>query len=141
MRVMREETFGPVIPIMKVQSDDEAVALMNNSDYGLTASVWTKDIKAGEELVERIEAGTVYINRCDFPSPVRSPNLFKSILGLLTKSIVGPCVGWLEELWSRLFAWPPGLRCILQAEELPHPTDTRLSPRILNFIYIIDDMT
>ncbi len=84
MRVMREETFGPVIPIMKVQSDDEAVALMNNSDYGLTASVWTKDIKAGEELVERIEAGTVYINRCDFPSPVRSPNLFKSILGLLT---------------------------------------------------------
>ncbi|OJJ06768.1 hypothetical protein ASPVEDRAFT_46118 [Aspergillus versicolor CBS 583.65] len=69
MRVMREETFGPVIPIMKVQSDDEAVALMNASDYGLTASVWTKDIKTGEDLIERIEAGTVYINRCDFPSP------------------------------------------------------------------------
>ncbi|KAL6238495.1 hypothetical protein BDW75DRAFT_201449 [Aspergillus navahoensis] len=69
MRVMREETFGPVVPIMKVQSDNEAVALMNDSEYGLTASVWTKDIKAGEDLVERIEAGTVFINRCDYPSP------------------------------------------------------------------------
>ncbi|KAL4902725.1 hypothetical protein BDW74DRAFT_157445 [Aspergillus multicolor] len=69
MRVMREETFGPVVPIMKVQSDDEAVALMNDSDYGLTASVWTKDIKAGEDLIERVEAGTVFINRCDYPAP------------------------------------------------------------------------
>jgi acyl-CoA reductase-like NAD-dependent aldehyde dehydrogenase len=69
MRVMREETFGPVIPIMKVSSDDEAIALMNDSDYGLTASVWTKDIQSGEELIERIEAGTVFINRCDYPSP------------------------------------------------------------------------
>ncbi|KAL4875475.1 Aldehyde/histidinol dehydrogenase [Aspergillus karnatakaensis] len=69
MRVMREETFGPVIPIMKVKSDDEAVALMNDSDYGLTASVWTKDIATGEKLVERIEAGTVFVNRCDYPSP------------------------------------------------------------------------
>ncbi|KAI9372764.1 Aldehyde/histidinol dehydrogenase [Aspergillus egyptiacus] len=69
MRVMQEETFGPVIPIMKVSSDDEAVALMNDSDYGLTASVWTKDIKGGEELGERVEAGTVFINRCDYPSP------------------------------------------------------------------------
>ncbi|CEL02316.1 Putative Aldehyde dehydrogenase [Aspergillus calidoustus] len=69
MRVMREETFGPVIPIMKVSSDDEAIALMNDSDYGLTASVWTKDIQSGEELIERIEAGTVFVNRCDYPSP------------------------------------------------------------------------
>ncbi|KAL4932342.1 aldehyde dehydrogenase family protein [Aspergillus undulatus] len=69
MRVMREETFGPVIPIMKVASDDEAVALMNDSNYGLTASVWTKDIKAGEDLIERIEAGTVFINRSDYPAP------------------------------------------------------------------------
>ncbi|KAL2848359.1 Aldehyde/histidinol dehydrogenase [Aspergillus pseudodeflectus] len=69
MRVMREETFGPVIPIMKVSSDDEAIALMNDSDYGLTASVWTKDIQGGEELIERIEAGTVFVNRCDYPSP------------------------------------------------------------------------
>jgi acyl-CoA reductase-like NAD-dependent aldehyde dehydrogenase len=70
MATMREETFGPVMPIMKVSSDDEAVALMNDSDFGLTASVWTKDIARGEELIDRIEAGTVFINRCDYPSPV-----------------------------------------------------------------------
>ncbi|PLN79394.1 Aldedh-domain-containing protein [Aspergillus taichungensis] len=69
MEVMKEETFGPVMPIMKVSSDEEAVRLMNDSDYGLTASVWTKDIARGEELVEEIEAGTVYINRADYPSP------------------------------------------------------------------------
>ncbi|KAB8237216.1 Aldehyde/histidinol dehydrogenase [Aspergillus alliaceus] len=69
MITMREETFGPVMPVMKVSSDEEAIALMNDSDYGLTASVWTKDIKAGEALVEKIDAGTVYINRCDYPSP------------------------------------------------------------------------
>ncbi|KAJ5772599.1 hypothetical protein N7520_003128 [Penicillium odoratum] len=69
MITMKEETFGPVMPIMKVASDDEAVQLMNDSDYGLTASVWTKDIAAGEELIDRIEAGTVFINRCDYPAP------------------------------------------------------------------------
>ncbi|CAG7926410.1 unnamed protein product [Penicillium olsonii] len=69
MATMKEETFGPVMPIMKVSSDDEAVALMNDSDFGLTASVWTKDISRGEELIDRIEAGTVFINRCDYPSP------------------------------------------------------------------------
>lgn len=70
MLVMREETFGPVIPIRKVNSDDEAVALMNDSEYGLTASVWTRDIQRGEALIDQVEAGTVYINRCDYPSPV-----------------------------------------------------------------------
>lgn len=70
MATMKEETFGPVMPIMKVSSDDEAVELMNDSDFGLTASVWTKDIARGEELIDRIEAGTVFINRCDYPSPV-----------------------------------------------------------------------
>ncbi|KAJ5771194.1 uncharacterized protein N7511_003245 [Penicillium nucicola] len=69
MRTMKEETFGPVMPIMKVSGDDEAVTLMNDSDYGLTASVWTKDMARGEELLERLEAGTVFINRCDYPSP------------------------------------------------------------------------
>lgn len=75
MATMKEETFGPVMPIMKVSSDDEAVTLMNDSDYGLTASVWTKDMARGEELIERLEAGTVFINRCDYPSPVRRPDL------------------------------------------------------------------
>jgi len=69
MRVMREETFGPVIPVQKVSSDAEAVALMNDSTLGLTASVWTKDLAKGEQLVHQIEAGTVFVNRCDYPSP------------------------------------------------------------------------
>jgi acyl-CoA reductase-like NAD-dependent aldehyde dehydrogenase len=70
MTVMRDETFGPVIPVMKVKNDDEAVKLMNNSEFGLTASVWTKDTEKGYALCEQIEAGTVFVNRCDFPSPV-----------------------------------------------------------------------
>ncbi|KAK2836919.1 hypothetical protein FQN49_006588 [Arthroderma sp. PD_2] len=69
MRVMAEETFGPVIPVMKVKDDREAVRLMNDSDLGLTASVWTKDVAAGEQLIQDIEAGTVYVNRADYPSP------------------------------------------------------------------------
>ncbi|KAJ5469349.1 hypothetical protein N7539_008967 [Penicillium diatomitis] len=69
MLTMKEETFGPVMPIMKVASDEEAISLMNDSDYGLTASVWTKDIARGEELIDQIEAGTVFINRCDYPAP------------------------------------------------------------------------
>lgn len=70
MRVMTEETFGPVLPIQKVSSDEEAVRLMNDSDYGLTASVWTKDLSKGEDLLEKLDAGTVFVNRCDYPSPV-----------------------------------------------------------------------
>jgi acyl-CoA reductase-like NAD-dependent aldehyde dehydrogenase len=70
MLVMTEETFGPIIPVMKVQSDEEAIKLMNDSQYGLTASIWTKDVAKGEELSEDVEAGTVFVNRCDFPSPV-----------------------------------------------------------------------
>jgi len=69
MDIMNEETFGPVIPIMKVGDDDEAVRLMNDSEFGLTASIWTKDLQKAEELAESIEAGTVFVNRCDFPSP------------------------------------------------------------------------
>ncbi|KAF2861689.1 aldehyde dehydrogenase [Piedraia hortae CBS 480.64] len=69
MSVMRDETFGPVIPIMAVSGDDEAERLMNDSSFGLTASIWTKDTECGERLADRIEAGTVFVNRCDFPSP------------------------------------------------------------------------
>ncbi|KAM5346212.1 hypothetical protein ACJ41O_009217 [Fusarium nematophilum] len=69
MMVMQEETFGPVIPVAKVSGDDEAVALMNDSGYGLTASVWTRDIARGGEVIEELEAGTVFLNRCDYPSP------------------------------------------------------------------------
>ena len=70
MEIMNSETFGPIIPIMKVGNDEEAIRLMNDSEYGLTGSIWTRDTIKGEELVEQVEAGTVFINRCDFPSPV-----------------------------------------------------------------------
>ena len=69
MAVMQDETFGPIIPVMKVSSDDEAVNLMNDSEFGLTASIWTKDMAKGEALADKVEAGTVFVNRADFPSP------------------------------------------------------------------------
>jgi acyl-CoA reductase-like NAD-dependent aldehyde dehydrogenase len=69
MAVMREESFGPVVGIMKVRDDDEAVELMNDSPYGLTASVWTTDLDRAAEIGERIETGTVFANRCDYLDP------------------------------------------------------------------------
>lgn len=69
MSVMSEESFGPVIGIMKVKSDDEAVKLMNDSKYGLTAALWTNDEKAALKIGNQIETGTVYMNRCDYLDP------------------------------------------------------------------------
>jgi len=69
MAVMREESFGPVVGIMKVRDDEEAVSLMNDSPYGLTASIWTTDMDRAAELGSRIETGTVYMNRCDYLDP------------------------------------------------------------------------
>jgi succinate-semialdehyde dehydrogenase/glutarate-semialdehyde dehydrogenase len=62
MEVMREETFGPVLPIMTFKTDEEAVRLANDSEFGLTASVWTNNVARGRRLAERIDAGTVMIN-------------------------------------------------------------------------------
>ena len=62
MRIMREETFGPVLPVMSCADDDEAIQLANDSEYGLAASVWTRDAKRGERLARRIHAGTVMVN-------------------------------------------------------------------------------
>jgi acyl-CoA reductase-like NAD-dependent aldehyde dehydrogenase len=70
MTVMTEETFGPVIPVMKVKDDKAAIALMNDSQFGLTASIWSKDVERAHELANDVEAGTVFVNRCDYPSPV-----------------------------------------------------------------------
>ncbi|UWQ47611.1 aldehyde dehydrogenase family protein [Leisingera aquaemixtae] len=69
MRVMREESFGPVVGIMKVSSDAEAIELMNDSDFGLTASLWTKDVERAQAVGDRIETGTVFMNRADYLDP------------------------------------------------------------------------
>ncbi|HTC46476.1 MAG TPA: aldehyde dehydrogenase family protein [Candidatus Aquilonibacter sp.] len=62
MRIIREETFGPVLPVMAFDSDEEAVTLANDSEYGLAASIWTRDANRGERLARRIQAGTVMVN-------------------------------------------------------------------------------
>ncbi|MEO5726068.1 MAG: aldehyde dehydrogenase family protein [Byssovorax sp.] len=67
--VVRVETFGPVLPIVAVDSDEEALALINDSDLGLTASVWTRDRDRAAHLAARIETGTVYMNQCDTLDP------------------------------------------------------------------------
>lgn len=69
MRIMTEESFGPVVGIQKVGSDKEAVDLMNDSDFGLTAAIFTNDIDKGIELGQQIDTGTFFINRCDYLDP------------------------------------------------------------------------
>ena len=69
MAVMTEETFGPVVGIQAVDGDDEAVRLMNDSRYGLTASIWTEDADAALAVGERVETGTWFMNRCDYLDP------------------------------------------------------------------------
>lgn len=69
MSVMKDESFGPVIGIMKVNGDEQAVNLMNDSDFGLTASVFTKNIEQGIAIGEKLETGTFFINRCDYLDP------------------------------------------------------------------------
>jgi acyl-CoA reductase-like NAD-dependent aldehyde dehydrogenase len=69
MQIMSEETFGPAVGIMRVESDDDAIRLMNDSRYGLSASVWTQDSDAALRIGEQIETGTWYMNRCDYLDP------------------------------------------------------------------------
>jgi acyl-CoA reductase-like NAD-dependent aldehyde dehydrogenase len=69
MRLFREESFGPVLPVMRVASDDEALARMNDSSLGLTASVWTRDRDRAARFARSLEAGTVFMNRCDYLDP------------------------------------------------------------------------
>lgn len=69
MRVMRDESFGPVVCVMPVKDDAEAIALMNDSSFGLTASVWTKDTARAEAIADQIDTGTVFMNRADYLDP------------------------------------------------------------------------
>lgn len=70
MDIMTQESFGPVVGIMAVDSDDHAISLMNDSDFGLTASIWTQDIATATKMLPHIETGTAFINRCDYLSPM-----------------------------------------------------------------------
>ena len=69
MSVMRDESFGPIVGIMPVRDDEQAVALMNDSEFGLTASLWTADSARAARIGARIETGTVFMNRCDYLDP------------------------------------------------------------------------
>lgn len=69
MSLMRDESFGPVVGIMQVSSDEEAIGLMNDSEFGLTAAIWTSDSGAAKSIGDRIETGTVFMNRCDYLDP------------------------------------------------------------------------
>lgn len=69
MSVMRDESFGPVVGIMKVEGEAQAIELMNDSAFGLTASIWTSDLEAAERIGNEIETGTVFMNRCDYLDP------------------------------------------------------------------------
>ena len=69
MRLMSEESFAPVIGIMRVKSDEEAIALMNDNEYGLTAAIWTSDPEAAISIGERVDTGTWFMNRCDYLDP------------------------------------------------------------------------
>lgn len=69
MSVMRDESFGPVVGIMSVDNDAQAIELMNDSEFGLSASIWTKDLAAAERIGDQIQTGTVFMNRCDALDP------------------------------------------------------------------------
>jgi acyl-CoA reductase-like NAD-dependent aldehyde dehydrogenase len=69
LSVMQEESFGPILGVRAVDSDDEAVALMNDSKYGLTAALWTESPERAERIGRQLEAGTVFMNRCDYLDP------------------------------------------------------------------------
>lgn len=69
MSIMRDESFGPVVGIMSVSDDEQTIRLMNDSPFGLTASIWTNDLDAAETIGRQIETGTVYMNRCDYLDP------------------------------------------------------------------------
>ncbi len=89
MRVMTEESFGPVVGVQKVSSDAEAIGLMNDSEFGLTASIFTADIETGISLGEQVQTGTFFINRCDYLDPALAWTGVKNTGKGCTLSILG----------------------------------------------------
>src|SRR6202789_3530491 len=88
-RIMREETFGPAVGVVRVTSDEEAVRLMNDSDFGLTAAIYSTDPARAEELGDQLETGTVFLNRCDYLDPALAWPGVKASGGGCTWSRVG----------------------------------------------------
>ena len=89
MRLMSEESFAPVIGIMRVKNDEEAIALMNDSEYGLTAAIWTSDPEAAISIGERVDTGTWFMNRCDYLDPALAWTGVKNSGRGCTLSVVG----------------------------------------------------
>lgn len=141
MDIMNDETFGPVIPVQSVGDDEEAIRLMNDSEFGLTASIWTKNIEKGEQLAERIEAGTVFVNRCDFPSPVGV--LYRHHISA-SLNRVGPCMDGMEKLREGIYAKRVRLSAICETEKLSYqgPSEVRsdLAFRLLGSINVTQYM-
>jgi acyl-CoA reductase-like NAD-dependent aldehyde dehydrogenase len=107
MRIMKEEIFGPVLPIMVADSDDEGVELANDSDFGLGASVWTTDRQKGERIARRIESGMVWINDHSF-----SHGACQCSWGGVKDSGLGRShskFGFYECVDIKLMSWEPGL--------------------------------
>ncbi len=89
MSLMRDESFGPVVGIMSVADETEALSLMNDSVFGLTASIWTQDLEAAKRLGTEVEAGTVFVNRCDYLDPALAWSGVKNSGRGATLSVVG----------------------------------------------------
>ena len=107
MRIMREEIFGPVLPIVVVDSEQEAIELANDSEFGLGASVWTKDRQKGERIARRIESGMVWVNDHSF-----SHGACQCAWGGVKDSGVGRShskFGFYECVNIKMNAWEPGL--------------------------------
>ncbi|WP_257252492.1 aldehyde dehydrogenase family protein, partial [Endozoicomonas sp. SESOKO3] len=89
MRVMTEESFGPVLGIQKVSSDEEAVRLMNDSEFGLTAAIFSRDIERAVELGRQVQTGTFFVNRCDYLDPALAWTGIKNSGRGCTLSVLG----------------------------------------------------
>jgi acyl-CoA reductase-like NAD-dependent aldehyde dehydrogenase len=110
MEIMREETFGPTLPVMKVADAEEAIRLANDSNYGLSASVWTRDARRGREIARRLEVGSVNIN-----------DMFTNLF-----TFPVPHAGWKQSGIGARLGGPAAIRKYCRTQAV---TETRLAPR------------